>query len=132
MLEIMIDPYKNVMYMFNTCIYQCDILYKSRYGHIYLPFPPTSYYRNQKTIYLFVALFTVIGIGGLQQVSFHVLLQRFQEVLVIADVYIECGEGLLSLVSVNDQKVTIKHLTYTSKDIFYQISDNPHFFNHSC
>lgn len=54
----------------------------------------------------------MVSIGSLQQVSLHVLLQRLQEVLVIADVYIECGERLLSLVSVNDQRVTIKHLTY--------------------
>lgn len=59
----------------------------------------------------------MVSIGSLQQVSLYVLLQRLQEVLVIADVYIECGERLLSLVSVNDQRVTIKHLTYTSKDI---------------
>lgn len=81
--------------------------------------------------YLFVALFTMVSIGSLQQVSLYVLLQRLQEVLVIADVYIECCERLLSLVSVNDQKVTIKHLTYTGKDILYQISGNPHFSNHS-
>lgn len=51
----------------------------------------------------------MVSIGSLQQVSLYVLLQRLQEVLVIADVYIECCERLLSLVSVNDQKVTIKH-----------------------
>lgn len=54
----------------------------------------------------------MVSIGSLQQVSLYILLQRLQEVLVIADVYIECCERLLSLVSVNDQKVTIKHLTY--------------------
>lgn len=98
-----------------------DLVYW-RYGNIRLFFPkkPSTeikLYRYTVYRYLFVALFTMVSIGSLQQVSLHVLLQRLQEVLVIADVYIECCERLLSLVSVNDQKVTIKHLTYTSKDI---------------
>ena len=48
------------------------------------------------TAHLLVTLLTVVGIGPLQQVSLHKGIQTFKQVLLVANVNVECCKGLLS------------------------------------
>ena len=63
---------------------------------------------------LFVTLVAVIGIGPLQQVSLDVLLQRLQQVLVIADVNVQGGEGLLTGIPAASTSGIVKLLFQTA------------------
>ena len=56
---------------------------------------------RRRVRYLLVTLLTVVCVGSLQQVSFDVLLHRVQQVLVVPDVHVQRGEGLLTLIPGN-------------------------------
>ncbi len=66
-------------------------------------------------VHLFVTFFTMIGIGPLKQVSLDKRIQRFKQVLLVADVHVEGCEWFLTAVPVKKQNMNIVNSDCTIK-----------------
>lgn len=59
----------------------------------------TNKSHSKDNTHLLVAFFTVVGICTLKQVSFHILLHRIQEILMVSDIYIQRRKRFLAFIS---------------------------------